>query len=83
MDDPDDAREDPPDEPAPPGPGRPPPPSLRRIVGVAFLVLVFVLVAPALFVTARDITGSSLVAAMGLVPPAVGLLLLYRGLFRP
>lgn len=71
-------------EPAEPGPGegRPPPPSLAEVAGAAALVLVLVLSAPALYVAGRDLTGSRLLGVLGLVPPAAGVALVYRRLFR-
>lgn len=67
---------------APPGAGRPPPPSLMRVLGVGALVLAFVLAAPALYAAGRDLSGSSVVGALALLPPAVLLVALYLRLFR-
>lgn len=66
----------------PPGAGRPPPPSLKRVLGVGLLVLAFVLTAPALYTSGRDLTGSAALGALGLVPPAALLVVLYLRLFR-
>lgn len=64
------------------GAGRPPPPTLKRVVGTALLVVAFLVAAPALYAAGRDLSGSALVGALGLVPPAVALVLLYLELFR-
>jgi hypothetical protein len=63
-------------------PGRPPPPSLWRVLGVAVLVVAFLVAVPALYTAGRDLSGSRLVGVLVLVPPAAGLGLVYRGLFR-
>lgn len=90
--DPDDpAPADPPADPGEPAdgeaegsggpPGRPPPPSLWKVGGIGFVVVLFVLLLPALWSALREITGSAALAWLGLLPPAAAVAILYLGLF--